>query len=132
MRIDKLNALMLAGILILWPTCALASMQGTVRIPGPGGASANGAAHTFAAPSSANNRCYNNVSGVGSPLTCTLTTAPASGSLVTAILTVGFGGALMTTCTDGTHVFTTSPASPSNVKIGTALSVGITYWYATI
>ncbi len=127
-----LRAFLLSAILIgsLLVQPVLAYQNSTVCIPGPCFTRAYSVGHTFSAPASANNRCYNQQTSVASPLTCTLGTAPATGTLTVVTMTIGIGNGL-TTCSDGTNSYAYTPNSPSNVNETTALEVGVAYWFAT-
>lgn len=88
-----------------------------------------GGGHTFAAPATANNRCYASAAS-GTSLGCTLGTAPASGSFVTVHVFGGFSMSSMT-MTDGSHSYTATSNSPSNTNDATAGSDWLFYWSAT-
>lgn len=111
---------------------AQVKMAGPAAMAGPAKqtfGTGGGGGHTFAAPASANNRCYGSATS-GTSKNCVLTTAPASGSFVTVFV---FGNPSLTamTVSDGTNSYTATSNSPSNVNDATAGSVWMFYWYAT-
>jgi|ERR1035437_9803239 hypothetical protein len=112
MRIDKLNALLLAVALILWTPCALAGMQGAVRIPGPGGAGGAPAGtwtliqkHEFV--------------GAGTSATDILTSAVTAGNLVAVCLTVNANVSAVTVTDGHSGVQTYTASTPNGVAFQT-------------